>query len=156
MNSGYRIIAAISCSLASLCAGAQVGANTRNIVLPSPQLIHCRSAECSQLWKQDSADGGVVYPAQVFTDFVNGEVVGLTAVYDKSISTEEIRKAINALYEKWELLDLRRQKGGLWRVEPEQIVIQLAERSNGTKQLIYLKVSKGMDSHVPSAHICGE
>jgi len=150
MNIRYQAMAAIGCFLASLCAGAQAGAGIRKIVLPNPQLIHCRSAECSQLWKQDSGDGGVVYPAQVFTDFVNGEVVGLTAAYDKSVSERELHVAINTLYEKWERLD------GLWRVEPEQIVIQLSERSDGTKQLIYLKVSKGMDSLVPSAHICSE
>jgi len=150
MNIRYQAMAAIGCFLASLCAGAQAGAGIRKIVLPNPQLIHCRSAECSQLWKQDSGDGGVVYPAQVFTDFVNGEVVGLTAAYDKSVSERELHVAINTLYEKWERLD------GLWRVEPEQIVIQLSERSDGTKQLIYLKVSKGMASLVPSAHICSE
>lgn len=149
MNGPYRVIAVIGCLLGSLCASAQAGEHTRKIVLPNPQLIHCHSAQCSQLWKQDSGDGGVVYPAQVFTDFVNGEVVGLTAVYDKSISKAEIHKAINLLYEKWEHLD------GLWRVEPERIVIQLSERSDGTKQLIYLKVTSD-GSLVPSAHICPE
>src|SRR5689334_19119377 len=114
MNNGYRVIAAMACVLASVCASAQAGNGTRKIVLPNPELIHCRSAECSQLWKQDSRDSGVVYPAQVLTDFVHGEVVGLTAVYDKSISKEEIRKTINALYAKWERLD------GLWRIEPER------------------------------------
>jgi len=156
MRSAYRIIAVVGCLLGSLCAGAQAGENSRKVVIPNPQLIHCRSAECSQLWKQDSADGGLVYPAQVFTDFVNGEVVGLTAVYDKSVSERELHASINILYEKWERLDLKRPNGGMWRVEPEQIVIQLSERSDGTKQLIYLKVSKGMDSLVPSAHICSE
>lgn len=155
MNIRYRVMAAIGCFLASLFAGAQASAGTRKIVLPNPQLIHCRSAECSQLWKQDSNDAAV-YPAQVFTDFVKGEVVGLTAVYDKSVSERELHAVINTLYEKWERLDLKTQDGGIWRVESEQIVIQLSERSDGTKQLIYLKVSKGMDSLMPSAHICSE
>lgn len=158
MNSAYRIIAVVGCLLGSLCASAQAGKITRKIVLPNPQLIHCRSAQCSQLWKQDSGDGGVVYPAQVFTDFVNGEVVGPTAVYDRAVSKEEIQAAINALYEK---SAIHRDNGtvieGLWRVESEKIAIQLAEFSNGTKQLIYLKVtSGGMTSLVPSAHICSD
>ena len=101
------------------------------------------------MWKQDSGDGGVIYPAQVLTDFVNGEVVGLTAAYDKSVSKKELQAAINALYEKSALLD------GLWRVEAERIVIQLSERSDGTKQLIYLKL-KPDGPLVPSAHICSE
>jgi len=148
MNRGYLVISAMGCLLASLCASAQVGDHTRKIVLPNPELIHCRSAECSHLWKHDSGDD-VVYPAQVLTDLVNGEVVGLTAVYDKSIPEAEIHKAINVLYAKWERLDR------LWRVEPERIVIQLSERSDGTKQVIYLKVST--DGNLfPSAHICAE
>ena len=149
MRSPYRVIAAVGCLLGSLCAAAQAGENTRKIVLPNPQLIHCRSAQCSQLWKQDSGDGGVVYPAQVMTDFVNGEVVGLTAVYDKSVSEKELRAAINALYEKSAIQD------GLWRVESERIVILLSERGNGAKQLIYLKL-KPDGSLDPSAHVCSE
>jgi hypothetical protein len=97
--------------VAALSACAQVN---RKVVLPNPQLVHCHSAECSQLWKQDSTDGGIVYPAQVLTDFVNGEVVGLTAVYDKSVSKEELRAAINALYAK-----APQAVPDMWRVEPE-------------------------------------
>ena len=152
MKGGYRVIAAMGCLLASLGAGAQAGNRARKIVVPNPQLIHCRSAECSQLWKQDSGDGGVVYPAQVFTDFVNGEVVGVTAVYDKSTSIEEIRSAIDALYPKAAYHDLR----DLWRVEAEQLVIQLSGRKDGLKQLIYLKIAKKGDDLVPAAHICSE
>jgi hypothetical protein len=150
MSRPYRVIAVIGYLLGSVCAGAAAGENTRKIVLPNPQLIHCRSAECSQLWKQDSGDGGVVYPAQVLADFVNGEVVGLTAVYDKSVSKKELGEAINALYEKWSL-----QSDGLWRVESERIVIQLSERGDGAKQLIYLKLNSD-GRLVPSAHICSE
>jgi hypothetical protein len=98
MRKTCEVFGVVICLLASLCTTVQAEASTRRIVLPNPQLIHCRSANCSQLWKQDSDDGGVVYPAQVLTDFVNGEVVGLTAVYDKSVSAEELRAAIAKLY----------------------------------------------------------
>ena len=156
MSSPYRVIAAVGCLLGSLCAGAQAGENTRKIVLPNPQLIHCRSAECSQLWKQDSGDGGVVYPAQILTDFVNGEVVGLTAVYDKSVSKKELQAAINALYEKSAVHGANGMViDGLWRVEPEQLAIQLADRDDGVKQVIYLKFGT-ISSHIPSAHIDGD
>jgi hypothetical protein len=152
MGNAYRVIGAVGCLLVSLCAGAQVGNSTRKIVLPNPQLIHCHSAECSQLWKQDSGDGGAVYPAQVLTDLVNGEVVGLTAVYDKSVSTGELRAAINTLYGKWSVLG---SPTNLWRVEPEQLVAQLSDRDDGTKLVIYLKIGT-YRSHVPSAHIDGD
>ena len=151
MGSAYRVIATVGCLLVSLCAGAQVGDSARKIVLPNPQLIHCRSAECSQLWKKDSGDTAS-YPAQVLTDVVNGEVVGVTAVYDKSVSMEELRSAIETLYPK-DAID--GPIGSLWRVEAEQLVIQLSDRKGGTKQLIYLKIVKndGASSLVPSVHI---
>jgi hypothetical protein len=148
------------CLLASLCATAQAGASTRKIVVPNPQLIHCRTAGCSQLWKQDSDDGGVVYPAQVLTDFVNGEVVGLTAVYDKSVSAEELRAAIQNLYGD-RPPTLQSAVGATWRIEAEQVVISTAEGIDGAKELIYLKFvpySPGMKpgtyaTLTPSAHI---
>src|SRR5262249_14301628 len=108
------------CFLASLCAAAQ-DRTIRKIVLPSPQLIHCRSAECSHLWKQDLADSRAVYPAQIFSDLVNGEIVGLTAVYDKSVSRDEIRSAIDNFYGKWS--HLRGSPMWTWRIEPEELVI---------------------------------
>jgi hypothetical protein len=51
------------------------------------------------LWKKPRGDAAA-YPAQVLTDVVHGEVVGLTAVYDKSVSIEELRSAIDELYPK--------------------------------------------------------
>jgi hypothetical protein len=146
MERAYRAVAAVAFILASLCAGAQAG-GMRKIVLPSPQLIHCRSAECSQLWKQDSGDGGAVYPAQVLTDIVSGEVVGLTAVYDKSVSKEELRAAINTLYAKSPQVAI-----DIWRIEPEQLAISILDGSNGAKEVTYLKFGT-YASHIPSAHL---
>ena len=105
------------------------------------------------MWKQHSHDGRTAYPAQVRTDIVDGEIVGLTAVYDKSSSTTELRAAIDALYGKWQV-PLHSSIGvWLWRVEPEQIAIQLADREDGVKQLIFLKFANAKSQLTPSAHI---
>ena len=74
MRSAYRAIGVGGCLLASLCVGAQAVGGTRKIVLPNPQLIHCHSATCSQLWREGSVEGEAVYPAQLLTDLVNGEI----------------------------------------------------------------------------------
>ena len=118
----------------------------RKVVLPSPQLIHCRAAECSQLWKHDSSDGGIVYPAQVLTDFVNGEIVGLTAVYDKSVTREELRAAVISLYGKSPQVVT-----DIWRIESEQLAISIFDGKDGAKQVSYLKFGT-FASHVP-AHL---
>ncbi|MGA2744843.1 MAG: hypothetical protein ABSE44_09155 [Candidatus Sulfotelmatobacter sp.] len=153
MGKTHRVIAAVGCLLVSLCVVAQVGGSPRKIVLPNPRLIHCRSVDCSQLWKQDSGDGGAVYPAQILTDVVDGEIVGLTAVYDKSVSTQELQAAVDALYSK--SIAVQGSKGCVWRVEPEQLAIQLSGRNDGATQLTYLKFVKygELCALVPSAHI---
>ncbi len=149
MRDACRAIAAC-CFLASLCAAAQEKATTRKIVLPSPQLIHCRSAACSQLWKQDSGDSPAVYPAQIFTDLVKGEIVGLTAVYDKSVSPDEIRAAINNIYGKWSLL--RDGPVRVWRIESEELAVSMYDGTDGVTQVTYLKFGTPQ-SLVPAAHI---
>ena|ERR1700704_6151854 len=158
MRRAYRVIGVVGCLLASLCAGAQAVGSTRKIVLPNSKLIHCHSATCSQLWREDPVDGEAVYPAQLLTDLVNGEIVGLTAVYDKSVSTTEIRAAFNTFYGKWQLAlngDTSDTRLWLWRVEPEQLVIQLSDRDDGVKLVTYLKFGTTR-SHIPSAHIDGD
>jgi hypothetical protein len=149
MRNARLLIRAISYVLAALCASALAGESTHRILLPNPQLIHCHSAECSQLWKQDSGGGGAVYPAQIMTDLVNGQVVGLTAVYDKSVSESELRAAIGALYGK------RAFHGvavSIWRVESQQFSIWISDGDDGAKQVTYLKFGTP-SSLVPSAHI---
>jgi hypothetical protein len=150
MRNAHRVIAAVGCLFAALCASAQAGESIRRIVLPSPQLMHCHSAVCSQLWKQDSGDSDAVYPAQILTDLVNGEIVGLTAVYDKSVSADELRAAINNLYGKWSLP--HSDSMSLWRIEPEQFAISTFDGADGAKEVTYLKFGT-YESHVPSAHI---
>ena len=158
MRKTCEVFGVVICLLASLCATVQAEASTRRIVLPSPQLIHCRSASCSQLWRQDSDDGGVVYPAQVLTDFVNGEVVGLTAVYDKSVSAEELRAAIAKLYGE-RFLTVHSDTMSVWRIEAEQLAISMFDGIDGAKEVTYLKFAPysgtpGNDpSLVPSAHL---
>jgi N-acetyl-gamma-glutamylphosphate reductase len=151
MDTACRICV-ILCLSASLCAFAQPRDSVRTIVLPNPELIHCHAAECSQLWKQVAGNTEAVYPSQVLTDLVNGEIVGLTAVYDKSVSTNELRDAVNKLYGKWSLVKLQNDKAGLWRVEADQLAISLYAGADGANEIIYLKFGT-YGSHVPSAHI---
>lgn len=145
MASLFRLITG-GCLLVAFCA-AQVVGSPSGVVLPSPQLIHCRSVQCSHLWNGDGRPAA--YPAQVLTDVVNGEVVGLTAIYDKSVSVKELRSAINALYPNAAAHGLP----DMWRVEPEQLAIQLSDWKDGTKWVVYLKFARNPNSLVPSAHI---
>ena len=73
---------------------------------------------------------------------------GMTALYDKSISFDDIKAAIDERYGKWALPGFENSAMKLWRVEPEKFAIQLSiadkkdEKINiaeaGTKQAIYI------------------
>ena len=148
MGNVCRVIYTVTFLL--LCTEAQAGESPRKIVLPNPQLIHCHAAGCSQLWKEEPSNGTAVYPSQVLTDLVNGEVVGLIAVYDKSVSTEELRDALGKLAGKSPLF--QSSSGTGWRIESEQLAISVFNGLDGAKQVSYLKFGT-LESHVPSAHL---
>lgn len=143
---------ALACVLAFALAASAQSPAARTIVLPSPQLVHCRSSECSRLWQQGAARNAEVYPSQVLTDLVNGEVVGLTAVYDKSVSADELRAAIDRIYGKRASLSYQGDQMSTWRIESEQIAISILDGDRGTKEVTYLKFGPRA-SLVPSAHI---
>ena len=75
----------------------------------------------------------------------------MTAVYDKEISADDLKKAIDERYEKWAVPGFEKSQLKLWRVEPEKFSIQLSVsgkndekkhfREAGTKQLIYITFS---------------
>ena len=148
MRNAGRVVHGVACAFL-LCGLARAGESPRRIVLPSPQLIHCHGAGCSQLWKSEPNDDAAVYPAQVLTDLVNGEIVGLTAVYDKSVSTEELRDAVVKLAGKSPLW--HSDSGAGWRIESEQLALSVFDGVDGAKQVVYLKFGT-LQSLTPSAH----
>jgi hypothetical protein len=133
------------------CSRGKQGTVSR-IVLPNPELLGTCPTKRPQLWRDPRTGNNVIYPAMFHIDLGRGGCsTGLTAWYDKSVSLEEVRTAINQRYGKWERTDLSNSKIGLWRVESERFAMQLAELGkqdedkgpgeSGMKQLIYLPIS---------------
>jgi hypothetical protein len=66
------------------------------------------------------------------------------AIYDKTVSVDEIRASLDRRYGRWALDGNRTSAVKLWRVESEKFAIQLAtvgdkmEEMEGMKQIIYL------------------
>jgi len=116
------------------------------IVLPNPKLLTCKFSDCSQLWSYNVA--ATVFPKQLIIDSNHHCVYGVTALYDKEISADDLKKAVDERYEKWALPGFEKAQLKLWRVEPEKFSIQLSVadkndekkrfREAGTKQLIYI------------------
>lgn len=128
--------------------------NVSRIVLPNPGLLRTCPTNRPQLWRDPRTSGNAIYPAKFHIDLGEGGCsYGFTRWYDKSVSLEEVRTAINQRYGKWELADFARpgSKMRLWRIESERFVIQLTEVAaedkdenpgeSGMTQLIYLPIS---------------
>jgi hypothetical protein len=123
----------------------------RQVILPSSGLMKCGA---TQLWVNETVPGESVYPVRLIVDHFdqNGCPQGIIALYDKTISENEIRASLDKLYGKWARPDSTALPVKLWRVEPERFAIQLTTvidslketgslGAKGMKQVIYLSFS---------------
>jgi len=118
-----------SLPIGSLCATVQAEA-VRAEYSTESSIDSLPLRNCSQLWKQID-DGGVFIPP-ILTDFVNGEVVGLTAVYDKSCP-QRTPGAISKLYGD-RFLIVHSNAMSVWRIESEQLAISESDVSTGQRK----------------------
>jgi len=114
--------------------------NDRKIVLPDFKLAGSSVSNLSGIWQdRQPTDADAIYPKAVSIDMDSNVVQGLTAIYDKSVSINEIQAAINKRYGKFAMARFEMPPVMLWRIEPEKFAISLSEADDGMKQLIYLK-----------------
>jgi hypothetical protein len=142
-----KVIAAAALTLALAHFQTSKQQNGGRVVLPNPNLLRCRSSDCSQLWS-DNPDADAVFPTQIRVDVDRNCVYGFTALYDKSISMNAVEAALDERYKKWALADFANSPLRLWRVEPEKLAIQLSTADKkdekrafaeaGTKVVIFL------------------
>jgi hypothetical protein len=130
------------------------------LVLPNPKLLRCRSSDCFQLWSEKSIEANSVFPKQMILDMNQSCLYGMRAVYDKSLSVNDVKAAIDERYGKW-ALPLEDPSGPvkLWRVVPEKFAISLSvadqkdEKMNladaGTKEAIYIAFGGRSACNVP-------
>jgi hypothetical protein len=118
-----------------------------HIVLPDPDLMKCSAV---QFWQGDKVKNSAVYPAQVSIDHFDkrGCPQGIVALYNKTVSEDDLRAALDQGYSKWAIATSA-PPVRLWRVEPEKFAIQLTTirdsikeqgvpGEEGMKQVIYL------------------
>jgi hypothetical protein len=118
-----------------------------HLVLPSPKLLRCRSSDCFNLWLEAQQPKDI-FPKQLHLDMNQDCIYGLTALYDKSVSAQDIESAIDEHYLASKNTDFAKTPIRIWRVESEKFAIQLSEASRrdekreaieaGTKQVIYI------------------
>ena len=135
---GSRLSLAAILVAISLTSSVKAGPEqNKHIVLPNPKLIGCKSFNCPQMLTDSPAEAPT-YPWQVSLDFADGQVVGLTALYDQPTTMDEVKFAIDERYGKWAFAAASSEQIRLWRVEPEKFVISLCTNDDGMVQLVYL------------------
>ena len=136
----------------SMFCGQGNGKTGSPIALPSPNLMRCTVAP---LWQDEKLGAGTVYPVHLTMDHFDkaGCPQGIVAMYDKTVSFDDVRATLDRHYGKWARAENGTPSLKIWRVESEKFAIQLATiddslketgtvGENGMKQLIYLSFSQ--------------
>jgi hypothetical protein len=142
-----RVFAAVALMLA-LAYGAATEENGSRIVLPNPKLLRCNPSDCDQVWLKNSVQTSAIFPRQVSIDMNQSCLYGMTAIYDKTVSFDDIRAAIDERYKTWSVPEFANSPLKMWRVASEKFAIQLSvvskkdEKRNvaeaGSTQAIYI------------------
>jgi hypothetical protein len=111
-----------------------------SVAVPNPKLLGCGSINCQQLWKDDYHASSTTYPRELVIDFKGNNPHGITAKYDKSASVDEIKEALDKDFAKSMFPSSNTPPVMIWRVEPENVVIQLTTTDDGAQQLTYLSL----------------
>jgi hypothetical protein len=90
--------------------------------------MQCTPGNISGLWQDETLGSTTVYPVQLLFDHVDarGCPQGIVALYDKTVSLEDIQAALNDDYGRWAKANNAGLPVKLWRVESEKFAIQLA------------------------------
>ncbi len=130
-----RVIAAIILMIGLTSCGRVKHENGRHVVLPNPKLLGCRSSGCSQLWQDNPAEANAIYPREVIVDLLGNNPCsfGVVALYEKSVSMDDLKASIDERYGKWARADNATLPVKLWRVEPRKFAIQLAVTEDRTE-----------------------
>ncbi len=99
------------------------------IVLPSPGLLTCSVANCTDLWAAEANSPGAVFPIQLNMDIAKGCIYGFRARYSSEIPFATVQAAIDRKYGSFgvQLRGDREVPLKLWRVTPEKFAIQLSQ-----------------------------
>jgi hypothetical protein len=121
------------------CCGTSVQKPDGRVVLPNVKLTGCDSPRCSLIWPDKSSAANPAYPKHVSVDLENGSIRAVKAIYDQSVTMDEIKAALDQRYGKWALATSNPDPHlRLWRVEPEKFAISLFDDDDGTTTLHYV------------------
>jgi hypothetical protein len=100
------------------------------VVLPNPELLHCRIGECAQMWSSVGAKPDDKAPWRVTIERLGNDPCpnGIIALYDKNVSTEELLGAVTEQYGSATVRNAL--PGGIWKDDSKHLVISLLPLAN--------------------------
>ena len=115
------------------------------VVLPNNQLLGKDATTSEALFPATDAKSPI-FPSSIQLDIQDGKIRGLIAKYQKGISYQVVKDAINQHNQKWQIPDTSAQSNKdidmtLWRNEDERVGMQLFAKKGSEVELIVLPFS---------------
>jgi hypothetical protein len=122
-----KAILVTAIALACLATPLQIKSETKHVILPNPKLIRCTSLACSQLWQDKAPEANDIYPKSVSVELPDNTpcALAVTAQYDKSVSFDDLKAAIDMRFAKWAGVTNDISPVKSWRVESDRFTIRL-------------------------------
>ena len=126
-------------SMCSILSGQAKGQSKRRVVLPNAKLVRCMTSDCFQLLQDDPPRRGDIYPEHIDVAFLDQWCpYGVTAKYNKAVSFEDLRDALEKRYGKGTAKDFPHGHVMIWEVQSDSLFIELdiADRLMAQNQLV--------------------
>jgi hypothetical protein len=141
--------------ISSASSGQIAGRADKRVILPSIKLVRCMTSDCFQLLQDDPPRPGDIYPEHIDVAFLDRWCpFGLTARYNKAVSLEELKAALEKRYGKGTTENWPNGPAVTWEVESAHVLVvldtadkRMAENQHveeGTKSIHYHDTSNGI------------
>lgn len=134
--------------ISSMSVGQAKEQYAKRVILPNVQLVRCISSDCFRLLQDEPPRPGDIYPEHIDVAFLDRWCpFGLTARYNKAVSYETLRDALEKRYGKGTSENWPTGPAMIWEVKSAHVSIdlvvankQMAENQHveeGTKSVHY-------------------
>jgi hypothetical protein len=125
MKSAFRV-AVLVVGIWAISSGQTKQSATRRVILPNVKLIRCMTSDCFQLLQDDPPRPGDIYPEHIDVAFLDRWCpFGLTARYNKAVSFEDLKAALEKRYGKGTVKNWGDAPLMIWDIESDHLFIQL-------------------------------
>jgi hypothetical protein len=155
MKSTLLLGAFLLTGMCGMSAGQATDQSTKRVILPNVKLVRCMTADCFQLLQDNPPRPGDIYPEHIDVAFLDRWCpFGLTARYNKAVSFEDLKGALEKRYGKGDAKNWPDGPVMTWQVESAHVFIlldtadaRMAKNQNveeGTKSIHYHDTSNGI------------